>query len=213
MMANKGVALTTGLILSTLLVLTSGVCKTGKLTAEESAVLDAHNALRAKHKDTPPLCYGKSGDDVTFDAQKFADKTGSRDKASEHSKNKPFGENLAGGANTNVKPNEIDAYKASVENWYSNKKDYPQDHNQVLWKSTKQVNCGYKDFKYTLNDGKLEVNAYKVVCQYFPAGNTNAGATNIGEVKDNVNIFRASSATGKTVGMTVFLMLLTMLLQ
>lgn len=45
----------------TLLALTSGVCKSGALSAAELAVLDKHNELRGLHEDTADLCYGESG--------------------------------------------------------------------------------------------------------------------------------------------------------
>ena len=60
------------LLLSLLLGTVGAVCKTGKLTATEQAVLDIHNEYRSLHTDTPDLCYGESGDDVTFTAQIYS---------------------------------------------------------------------------------------------------------------------------------------------
>ena len=55
------------LILWVLLAVCQGVCRDeGSLNEVEKAVLAAHNLVRAKHVDTEPLCYAKSGGDITY---------------------------------------------------------------------------------------------------------------------------------------------------
>ena len=77
--------------------------------------------------------------------------------------------------------------KAAYNN-YGN--DKPDERNQVLWKATKQVNCGNGKERNTVKyPGQFHSTfLYQtfIFCQYFPPGNTNAGAENIGEVADNV---------------------------
>jgi uncharacterized protein YkwD len=191
--------LTAAFLLSTLLHTTEGVCQdTSKLTAEEKAVLDAHNALRAKHTDTDPLCYGVSGNDVTFSSQSWSNKLAA-DKSFDHSKGS-YGENLAMAGTSGTVPAKSPAYVASTNAWYDEIKDWDYSTNaksasapgnamtghftQVVWRNSKQVNCGYATYK----DGNF--NKYVVTCQYYPPGNfNNAYAANVGPVK---------SASGKT---------------
>ena len=67
------VSLTTLCILSVFALQTAeAVCKTDTLTALEQTILDDHNALRKLHSDTADLCYGESGDDITFASQEWA---------------------------------------------------------------------------------------------------------------------------------------------
>ena len=66
-------ALGTICVLSALALAAHGVCKTGSLSEVEQIILDKHNELRRLHQDTPDLCYGESGDDITFASREWAD--------------------------------------------------------------------------------------------------------------------------------------------
>lgn len=172
-------ALTGILVLCSLIILTDGACKkTEQLTAEEKTVLEEHNKLRKKHEQTEDLCYGESGSDVTFTAASQA-----ANRNALYSTGKTFGENIGSVGYSSGYKGKSEAYTEQVADWYSKGSDSDQ-HKQVIWKNTKQVNCGYGT--YTGTAGTNKIFFYKVVCQYFPAGNTMAGATNIGTVADNI---------------------------
>jgi len=167
------------LLLCTVLQIAEGVCKTSGLTAEEQAVLDAHNAQRAKHADTDPLCYGVTGEDITFTSQAWSD-TQAGKKGIEHSTGGKYGENLAmAGRAPAAALAKSPAYVASVDAWYKEIDywDYATNakkadasgkmtghFTQVVWKGSKQVNCGYATYVDSMN-------YYVVTCQYFPPGN------------------------------------------
>ena len=177
---------TTVLLLGSLLTLTEGVCKTDALTAEEKAVLDAHNKVRALHVGTEPLCYGVTGDDITFTAQSWTD-TIAGDKAMKHSSGGSYGENLATAGTTGTVLEKSPAYEQSTDMWYeeiqywdytTNAKKVSAPDNKatghftaVVWKNTKQVNCGYATYTN-------EYNNYMVTCQYYPPGNYNSDYAN-----------------------------------
>ena len=70
-------------------------CKTD-LSDMEQLVLDKHNEYRARHQDTPPLCYAEiTGDDVEFMAQEWADHVGETGKFKHTPNPKVYGENMA----------------------------------------------------------------------------------------------------------------------
>ena len=170
------------LIFGTFLILTDGACKEyAKLTTEEKAMLDAHNKLRAKHKDTENLCYGESGSDVTFTATEVANIQGGQ-----HSTGKTFGENIGSRGNDKGYKPQNEVFAAELQSWYDEKNS--DEHKQIIWKSSKQVNCGYRSYTMTgdIYTGFKKFYFGKVVCQYYPPGNKKAGAQNIGEEAANL---------------------------
>ena len=180
------------LLLCTLVASVRGVCKTGALTEQEQAVLDQHNKHRAKHVDTDPLCYGVSGNDVTFTSQTWTE-TIAGQGTMKHSTGS-YGENLATAGRTPAEAlTQTPAYIQSTDMWYEEIQywDYatnaksttapsnePTGHfTQVVWRASKQVNCGYATYKNAYNN-------YMVTCQYFPPGNyNNQYAANVGPLK------------------------------
>jgi len=167
--------LTTVCILGALVLTAHAVCKTSGVTAFEQAALDKHNAYRKLHTDTPDLCYGESGDDITFSAQTWATKIAG-DKKMSHSTGS-YGENIAYGATSGTARAEDAAYEYSTLKWYEEIKNWSYETSastggvtghftQVVWKNSKQLNCGYAT--YTTDSA---LNAYMAVCQYYPPGN------------------------------------------
>ena len=157
-----------------LLATVEGACKSGALTQFELAILDKHNSLRALHEDTPDLCYGESGDDVTFTAESWAEAMANA-KTMQHSTGGSYGENLAYAGTTGTVPGQEEAYTKSTQAWYDEIKDWDFGKSaskggvtghftQVVWKASKQLNCGYATFQNRYN-------SYYVVCQYYPPGN------------------------------------------
>ena len=171
-------ALLATLLVSSLLYLgVEGVCRTSALNEMEQLVLDKHNELRARHQDTPPLCYAEiTGDDVTFAAQDWADhiaETGD----SKHTPNpKDFGENLSWSTYPGEDPPDPGPfYLDGTQRWYDEIRDWDFElgqskgltshFTQVVWKSTTQMNCGF-----ATRTSETPHKAY-VVCQYWPKGN------------------------------------------
>lgn len=87
-----------------------------------------------------------------------------------------YGENLAMAGTTGTLAGQTEAYTSSTTAWYDEIKDWSFTSSAstggvtghftaVVWKNTKQVNCGYATFV----DGSF--NKYYVVCQYYPPGN------------------------------------------
>ena len=163
------------------------ICKDAEtLTALEKEVLNKHNEKRALHEDTPSLCYGESGDDVTFTAQKWTEHLAFTQEMT-HSTQETwkFGENIAMAGKTGDPYTQSEAYLNSVEAWYaevtawnfvSSRKvsagDVTGHFTQVVWRDSKQVTCGYDTLVFPARgyfpQGMV---GYMVVCQYFPAGN------------------------------------------
>ena len=199
------------LLLPLLLPGIEGACKSTALSEFELAVLDKHNELRALHKDTPQLCYGESGSDVTFSAQSWADAMANV-KTMSHSSGS-YGENLAYAGTTGTVPGKKAAYIASTQAWYDEIKDWDFGKSvskggvtghftQVVWANTKQVNCGYATFKDSYN-------SYYVVCQYYPPGNyNNQYATQVLELKNG-----GSSAGGVFSGAVTLLVVMVAALR
>merc|ERR1712098_748413 len=187
-MENKDKLLTAVILIFALLNAVDGVRKTDSLTAEEKAALDAHNELRAKHVGTEPLCYGVSGADVTFTSQDWSN-TQAANKQMKHSSGK-YGENLAmAGRSPAAALAKTPAYIALAKAWYAeiqfwdfaknagNENGETGHFTQVVWKNSKQVNCGYATYETDFNN-------YIVTCQYFPPGNFNNDyAANVGQLK------------------------------
>ena len=155
------------LILGILYGTAESVCKSAeKLTEAERAVLAQHNKLRAQHQDTPALCYGESGDDITFTAQSWSEEL-VRTQVWAHSAAENYGENLYV-AYYNYDSQE-DFWVHCTNGWYEEIEWWNNDkvckstghYTQVVWKDTKQLNCGYA------NSGWVAV----TVCQYYPPGN------------------------------------------
>jgi hypothetical protein len=85
----------------------------------------------------------------------------------------------------NELPNNIKRFDNKIISMKSWKRRHSNDNNQI-WKSNKQANCGYGEFEYVPEHKEQNITVYKVLCQYFPPGNLNAGAGNIRIVEDKV---------------------------
>lgn len=139
------------------------------LPTAAQAMVDQHNAARAKHC-VPPVTWSTKLADV---AQQWANSLRDHDCAFEHSQGK-YGENLAAGTTGYMDP------AAVVAMWYGEIKDYSYDRpgfsmttghfTQVVWKGTAQVGCGMSQCK------GMDV----WVCEYDPPGNWD------GQFKQNV---------------------------
>ena len=149
-----------------------GVCKTD-LSDMEQLVLDKHNEYRARHQDTPPLCYAEiTGDDVEFMAQEWADHVGETGKFKHTPNPKVYGENMAWSSFRGEDPDPAPFYTSGMERWYSeirnwdfnlSKGSMTTHFTQIVWQSSTMLNCGFSTSE-TLR------RAY-VVCQYWPKGN------------------------------------------
>lgn len=116
------------------------------------AILAAHNQKRASH-NASPLSWSSSLESY---AQNYANKF--QCGGSLVHSGGPYGENLALGYSDGP---------AAVDAWYSEGANYDYsscsvfDHfTQVIWKSTTQVGCAYKD-----------CGGLYIICSYNPAGN------------------------------------------
>ena len=187
------------LFLSALVYAAESACKEGELTELEQAVLDAHNELRKNHEGTEPLCYAESGDDVTFISQQWADSMAETAKGymDMHHSTGEYGENLAYAGSSGDRPGQKESYIRASKSWYSEIEDWNfKTHQsnggvtghftQLVWKESKQLNCGYAEF---ITDKSY--NAYFVVCQYFPRGNfggTDDFALQVGQPADGADL-------------------------
>ena len=172
------------LTLSSLILSTDAVCKDAStLTDDERTIVEQHNKYRQKHENTPDICYGVSGEDVTFtaDSMSITDITPSNS-------GRAFGENRGNIGKQEGYFTNVEASTDVIQGWYDDRSSKPDEGNQVLWKATKQVNCGYGQKRQTMTFSGQTSTWYTtyLICQYFPPGNTKAGAGNIGEVSDNV---------------------------
>lgn len=133
----------------------------GKLDATAQAFLDAHNRYRAKHC-APPLTWSPKLAEV---AQAWASELQRKGCAFEHSRQRTYGENLAGGTAGVLDP------KATVAMWYDEiakynfaKGGFAMDtghFTQVVWTTTTQLGCGWITCK------SMDI----IVCNYDPPGN------------------------------------------
>ncbi|MBX3249992.1 MAG: hypothetical protein KF901_22635 [Myxococcales bacterium] len=124
------------------------------------AMLDAHNAQRARHC-APPLTWS---DELTRVAQSWADELARRGCAFEHNRTS-YGENLAAGTSGRLSP------EAVVEMWYREIAAYDfrrgrfsmetGHFTQVVWQGTERLGCGMSTCR------GLDV----WVCNYDPPGN------------------------------------------
>ncbi|KAI4272555.1 MAG: hypothetical protein LQ337_005232 [Flavoplaca oasis] len=145
----------------------------------KSTLLEPHNTYRTSHNASSLLWHSTRATSADRHAQP-CDFT--------HSKNIPFGENLAAGY-----PNTT----AAVEVWGNEREHYDFSDaefddetghfTQVVWKTTTDVGCGA-----AWCDGENGTPGWYLVCQYFPAGNVN------GVFKDNVEEEMTENGGGRT---------------
>ena len=183
-LAMGGKLVYTALILSSLILLSDAVCKdSSTLTSDEKNILELHNKYRQKHNNTADLCYGVSGDDVTFTASSM-----SISEYTRHSTEKTFGENMGNTGSYTGWFSNSEASKNVIDRWYKDKGT--SEYKQVVWRNTTQVNCGYGTSRDKIAIGQQISASYIywtfLFCQYYPPGNKNAGATYIGN--DTANI-------------------------
>lgn len=166
----------------------NGECKNAAdLSDVERKALDIHNKLRAKHEDTPELCYGLPSSVNGFKSQTFASELAVKlgnGEAVAHSRGN-YGENLARGVTAGNLESEGEYYVQSAHTWYNEIKDWDFDnpnqsnyiktghYSQVVWKSTFEINCGFDQYKTSfVVDGKTyQGSGWVVVCQYYTPGN------------------------------------------
>jgi uncharacterized protein YkwD len=140
--------------------LCSAIFLTANCLAQSTAILAAHNAVRARVK-IPPLTWS---DRLADQAQAWANWLLARNKF-DHNADSPYGENLF-----DIRGDSATAALV-VNAWDSESRDYNYSSNtcrkvcghytQIIWASTKQVGCG------VARDAKREV----WVCNYDPPGN------------------------------------------
>ncbi|KAI0461682.1 hypothetical protein LJB42_004755 [Komagataella kurtzmanii] len=140
---------------------------TGSVDAISQTLLDTHNDKRALH-GVPDLTWSTELADY---AQGYADSYTCGSSLA-HTGG-PYGENLASGYSP----------AGSVEAWYNEISDYDFSNpgysagtghfTQVVWKSTTQLGCGYKE---------CSTDRYYIICEYAPRGNI----VSAGYFEDNV---------------------------
>jgi hypothetical protein len=172
--------------------------------------LERHNELRAQH-GAAPLEYDEK---LAAIAQNWAEKSAKKMKAGkpfvhnyDETKKYKIGENMAGLARTTPKTvGEPDDWVPentgqAANMWYSEIKQYKKNGNrptpsqgypsnmatghftQVVWADSKKMGCGQSC--YTDTD---DFNKCVVICNYYPAGNTNADEPPFTYFKKNVNM-------------------------
>ena len=149
-----------------------GACRTDTLSDTEQLILDVHNEYRARHRDTPPLCYAE---DSQFKAQKWADHVAETGVFEHYPNPKVFGENMAWSSFRGKDPDPAPFYISAAERWYSEIKNWDFElgkkngrgitthFTQMVWKTSTHLNCGFAT-------SDILQRAY-VVCQYWPKGN------------------------------------------
>jgi hypothetical protein len=139
-------------------------------TLNVSAMLDAHNQLRAKHC-APPLRWSPK---VAASAQKWADALRDRGCVLGHSGG-PHGENLAAGTLGTLDESSV------ARMWYDEVKKFnfhsggfsmkTGHFTQLVWKGTSELGCG-----------RSQCNGIDIfICQYDPPGNVE------GQYRENVS--------------------------
>jgi hypothetical protein len=131
--------------------------------ADTQALLNTHNAHRAKHC-VPALTWSSQ---LAAQAQAWADKCPSTGFKHSDGWNKqpPYGENLAWGTNRGAK-NAVDAWYNEIGSYNFNAPKYSNavgHFTQVIWRGSAQLGCGM-----SVCQGQ---NYW--VCQYSPSGNWN----------------------------------------
>jgi uncharacterized protein YkwD len=192
-----------------LLLLTHALVVSSLPTATEQAVrseqapsyVDAHNAKRVLHCDTPSLVWSAQ---LEAEAQAYADTcpTGHASFSDRDS----AGENLyyKGYMGAYFSPSVSDSYTEAVQSWYDEISSYDfatgaskdggviGHFTQVVWKETTEVGCGVKLDCSNMFGGGWTNSA--VVCRYKPAGNW------VGEFTKNVGPLASSGACFAAVG-------------
>jgi uncharacterized protein YkwD len=131
--------------------------------ADTQALLNTHNAYRAKHC-VPNLTWSAQ---LAAQAQAWADKcpsTGFKHSGGVPGQ-PPYGENLAWGTNRSAK-NTVDSWYGEISSYNFNAPKYSNavgHFTQVVWRDSKQLGCGM-----SVCQGQ---NYW--VCQYSPPGNWN----------------------------------------
>lgn len=159
------------------------VCRTTPLTDLEQFMLDDLNHYRARHIDTPPLCYAEvNGPDITFTAQQWADHIAATDVFEHTPQPTDFGENMFYSTYIEPTPNMTHYYMKAGAGWYHEilNWDFKEHHinahgvethgttthfTQLVWRDSKQLNCGHSTLELE------DMNKVFVVCQFFPKGN------------------------------------------
>ncbi len=136
---------------------------TPALSADTQALVDAHNAARARHC-AAPLTWSPQ---LAAAAAKWANNLRDRNCAFEHSPNNNYGENLAGGTTGYLDGNGV------VAMWYAEGAQYDfksgafsmqtGHFTQVVWRGTTQLGCA----RSTCGAQNQDI----WVCEYDPAGN------------------------------------------
>ena len=129
-------------------------------TPELQAMLDAHNARRARHC-AEPLVWS---DAVARAAKTWVDRLATRRCVLQHSETS-YGENIAGGSASAMTPEQV------VDMWYRENASYDYAHGgfsmrtghftQVVWRGSRRLGCA----SASCGDIRLWV------CNYDPPGN------------------------------------------
>jgi glioma pathogenesis-related protein 2 len=145
------------------------------LTTLRENILTEHNTYRSKHH-SPTLTASNS---LHKSAQKWADYLAVK-KMFEHSDDPQVGENIYVFYGQKITINAKTLAKNAVGFWYSEVANYnylkpgfsdnTSHFTQVIWKNTTKLGCGVA--KGTVVRQGRQVNAFYVVCQYSPAGNS-----------------------------------------
>ncbi|CCK68637.1 uncharacterized protein KNAG_0B01950 [Huiozyma naganishii CBS 8797] len=151
--------------------------------ADQQAVVNEHNKLRARHVDTPPLSWSPAA--ATY-AENYAAKFDCVMADMDHSNGEDYGENLAFGYSLT---GAVDAWYNEISLYDFSKPGFSKSwghFTQVVWKDTTSVGCALR----VCPSGKY------VVCEYDPPGNWS------GEFGDNVMPLIAATTTSSTTSST-----------
>ncbi len=163
---------------SLLLALPAFAAKVDAIKIDSSAIVAAHNKLRAQVGVTKKLTYSKT---LATSAQAWAEhlKQSNACKMQHSEPDNKYGENLFWGSAVSWTDGRKELQKVTskrvVEDWGSEKADYDYASNactdgkmcghyrQIVWRDTTKVGCGVA----VCEDSQEQV----WVCQYQPAGN------------------------------------------